>query len=179
MAAEANTMGNWRYLIVGTALVVAVVVFEWAPAPIKFGGFDPAKFTQQMTPLFLVALLIERSLEVFITTWRGPKTAKLQNALDSATKAAIADPTKIGDVNKAKDALTDHKSATQGIAMPSALMLGLLVGALGIRCLGNLLDPNSPLKDPQKGWFTLADVWLTGSLVGGGSDVVHSFITAF
>jgi len=39
-------MGKWRYLIVGAALFGAAVVFNWPPALIKFGGFNPASFIQ-------------------------------------------------------------------------------------------------------------------------------------
>ncbi|HUI43186.1 MAG TPA: hypothetical protein VL523_14580, partial [Terriglobia bacterium] len=132
---------------------------------------------------FLVALLIERTLEVFLTTWRAPQAAKLQRDIDKATEAAAADPAKLPAVHAAQDAMSVYKSVTQQIAMPAALVLGIVVSALGVRCLGNLLDPNAvaALKTAhplQLAWFNGADVLLTGSLVGGGSDVVHSFITA-
>ena len=182
-AAGGTAMRKWKYLIVGVALLAAYAVSKW-PGAIRFGGFNTAILAQQLTPLFLVSLLIERALEVFLTTWRAPEAARLEREVDKATESAAADPTKLSDVHEAQDKLTDYKSATLQIAMPSALVLGLLTSALGIRCLGNLVDSTSmatlrgahPL---QAASFNLADVLLTGALVGGGSDVVHSFITAF
>jgi hypothetical protein len=182
-AAGGTAMSKWKYLIVGVALLAAYAVSKW-PAPIRFGGFNTATLAQQLTPLFLVSLLIERALEVFLTTWRAPKAARLQREVDKATELAAADATKLPAVQKAQDELTDYKSATQQIAMPAALVLGLLTSALGIRCLGNLVDSTAMATlrgthPAQVVCFNLADVLLTGALVGGGSDVVHSFITAF
>lgn len=173
-------MGNrWRYGIVALALAVACVVFRYAPGPIRFGQFSAAQFTQQLTPLFLVALLIERSLEVFLTTLRGPEAANLQRKVDKATQFAAADPTQLPKVQEAQDALATYKSVTQQIAMPVALVLGLLISAIGVRCLGNLVADNIFKDHPlQKEWFTCSDVLLTGALVGGGSDFVHQFITS-
>lgn len=172
-------MNKWRYVIVAVALGTVAAVFTWSPGPIRFGQFSAAQFTQQLTPLFLVALLIERSLEIFLTTWRGPRAAKLQLAVDKATKLAAADPARLPELHNAQDVLTDYKSATQQIALPAALVLGILISALGIRCLGNLVASDA-FRDhsAQQAWFTVADVLLTGALVGGGSDFVHQFITS-
>jgi hypothetical protein len=176
-------MSKSRYLVIVGAIVAAAAVFKFAPMAIKFGGFSSATLAQQLTPLFLVSLLIERSLEVFITTWREPKAVILQRNVDKANQLRPDDPNKVSAVHTAQDVLTIYKSETQQIAMPAALVLGILISALGIRCLGNLVDPaamDSMRKDHelQLTWFNFADVLLTGSLVGGGSDVVHSFITA-
>jgi hypothetical protein len=175
-------MNKSNLLIVMVALLAAVGGYLWAPQPIRFRQFSAAEFVQQLTPLLLVALLIERSLEVFLTTWRGGAAAKLQRGVDRATALAVtapADASKLADVHNAQDVSSGYKADTQQIAMPAALILGILISTLGIRSLGNLVDPNIFASHPtQHAWFTVADVLLTGSLVGGGSDVVHSFMTA-
>ncbi|HEV2177887.1 MAG TPA: hypothetical protein VGW33_11915 [Terriglobia bacterium] len=166
-------------MIVVAALGTGIAVFTWPPGPIRFGQFSAAQFTQQLTPLFLVALLIERSLEVFLTTWRGPGLAVLQRSVDQKEQMMAAGAAILPDLHQAQDALTNYKSATQQIAMPSALVLGVLISALGIRCLGNLVAADAFTGHPtQQAWFTVADVLLTGALVGGGSDFVHQFITS-
>jgi len=178
-------MSRTNILVIIVALFAVVAVFLWRPGPITFRNFSAADFMQQLTPLLLVALLIERSLEVFLTTWRGTEAARLQRAVDKAQSLSDASPgdaAKLTDLHNAQDALSKYKAGTQQIAMPAALVVGILIGALGIRTLGNLVDAatfNINTHPHQHAWFTVADVLLTGSLVGGGSDVVHSFITAF
>ncbi len=73
----------------------------------------------------------------------------------------------------------DYQSATQQIALPAALVLGILISAIGIRALGPLVDPDAISKLPavQAKSFAVMDVLMTGSLVGGGSKFVHKFIT--
>lgn len=173
-------MTRYHVLLAGFLLVSGVAVYFGGPQPIHFKQFSAAEFTQQLSPLMLAALFIERSLEVFITTWRGGGEAELQRSVAKADADAKSDPTKLSDLHSAQDKLSIYKSSTQKVALPAALVIGLLVSALGIRGLGNLLDPNAFVGHPtQHAWFTVADVFLTGSVLGGGSDVVHSIITAF
>jgi hypothetical protein len=171
-------MKQWRYVIVAVALATGVAVYIWPPGPIHFAKFTAADFTQQLAPLMLASIFIERSLEVFITAWRGGKAADLQRDIDKATQLAGGDPARLGLVQAAQDKLSQYKSVTQQIALPAALILGILISALGIRGLGNFVDKSS-FHGQQQNWFTVADVLLTGSLVGGGSDVVHQVINAF
>lgn len=160
------------------ALGTGVAVYIWPPGPIHFAKFTAADFTQQLAPLMLVSIFIERSLEVFITAWRGGKETELQRDVDKQTQLAGGDLAKLDKVQKAQDTLSQYKSQTAQLALPAALVLGILISALGIRGLGNFVDKSS-FHGQQQSWFTVADVLLTGSLVGGGSDVVHQVIHAF
>jgi hypothetical protein len=173
-------MNKSGYLVILSA-IGAVLLLHWLnPAVIQFKNYSVADFTQQLTPLVLVALFIERSLEVFLTVWRGGKEATLQRDVDKATALPGGDTTKAQSLQAAKDALTNYRFATQQIAMPCALVLGILISALGVRGLGNFADLDK-LGDhsTQKFLFNAADVLLTGSLIGGGSDFVHKIITTF
>lgn len=49
--------------------------------PLNTKDIDQAKIFQLLTSLFIVSLFLERSLEVFITTWRGPTSEKLNNKI--------------------------------------------------------------------------------------------------
>lgn len=176
-------MSKYKYIISIVVLGTGLAILAWHPRPIQFEQFKGADFTGQLTPLFLVALVIERSLEVFISTWRGGGELKLQAAVDRCKKAADADANnaaKLAELHTAEDNLANFKSSTQQIAMPSALVLGILVSALGVRCLGNFVVADAFKDHPtQQAWFTVADVMLTGGLLGGGSDFIHQFISAF
>lgn len=173
-------MSKLRYLVIIFAIAAVALIYWLNPAVIQFKKYSAADFTQQLTPLVLIALFIERSLEVFLTVWRGGEAATLQRGVDEAAALPDSDQNKVTRVHATNDALTKYKFATQQIALPLALALGILISALGVRGLGNLADLDK-LADhaTQKYLFNVADVLLTGALVGGGSDFMHKIITTF
>jgi hypothetical protein len=157
-----------------------VLIYRFPPAVIRFKPYSAADFTQQLAPLVLIALFIERSLEIFITVWRGGKADELQHYLEKAIALPDSDAQKATKVQAANEALSNYKFQTQQVALPSALILGILISAVGVRGLGNLADLDKLSDHPtQRYLFNLADVLLTGALVGGGSDFVHKVITTF
>jgi hypothetical protein len=163
-------------------ILLGVLVSWWlSPGVIHFRQFSAADFLQQLTPLLLVALFIERSLEVFLTTWRGGTAQQLERGVEKAQELVSKNQANITDLHAAEDTLTQYRSATQRIALPAALFLGILICALGVRGLGPFLDTQafSQLPSIQRKLFTAVDVLMTGSLVGGGSDFVHKFISIF
>lgn len=172
-------MGKFNYVTLVAVVGIGLGVYVLSPGTIRFRSYSAAEFTQQLTPLFLVALLIERSLEVFLTAWRGGRAAALDRTVKAAKALAAADPARLPDVHEAAEVLGNYQSATQQIAMTAALVLGILISAIGVRALGPLVDPNAMAKLPaaQGKFFGVMDVLMTGSLVGGGSDFVHKFIT--
>ncbi len=173
-------MKNLKYLVVVAAIGAVALIYWLHPAVIHFKPYSVADFTQQLAPLALVALFIERSLEVFITVWRGGRAGELQHDVDNATALPDSDPNKIPRLQAANIAFNTYKFATQQIALPSALVLGILISAVGVRGLGNFADLDKLTDHPtQKYLFNAADVLLTGALLGGGSDFVHKVITTF
>jgi hypothetical protein len=172
-------MSKWTYVIFIAVAGAGIAILLRPVSPIHFKSFSAAEFTQQLTPLFLVSLLIERSLEVFLTTVRAPEAARLQMAVDKASAMAQNDAGRAAALQTAQSNLTDYKSGTQQMAMPIGMVLGILICVLGIRCLGNFVDYATLADHPrQKAWFTAMDVLLTGALVGGGADFVHQFISS-
>ena len=173
-------MNNAKYLVLAVSLAAVAVIYRYPPAVIHFRPYSPADFTQQLTPLVLIALFIERSLEVFITVWRGGGLGDLQHSVDQANALPDSDPQKAAKIQAANQALDEYKFKTQKIAMPSALVMGILISALGVRGLGNFADLDKLVDHPtQRYLFNVADVLLSGALVGGGSDFMHKVITTF
>jgi hypothetical protein len=173
-------MDKLKYLVIVAAIGVVVLIYWLNPAVIQFKKYSAADFTQQLTPLVLIALFIERSLEVFITVWRGGKASELQRDIEKAKALPDNNATKADQVQNADDALTKYRFVTQQIALPSALVLGILIASLGVRGLGNFTDLDKLTDhDTQKYLFNVADVLLTGALMGGGSDFMHKVITTF
>jgi hypothetical protein len=155
-------------ILLGMGIFASVVlVIALNPRQVRFWPFTVGEFVQLITPLFLVALFIERALEVFITSWRAPESKSLE-------LAAAADSTK-------ELQHSGYKSRTQRIAFIAGTTIGVLVSALGIRALGLFVDPVifDTLPSVQQTLFTIADVLLTGAILGGGADALHKLVLVF
>ncbi|MDZ8051319.1 MAG: hypothetical protein RMX68_003600 [Aulosira sp. ZfuVER01] len=77
---------------------LVVTLTAWlSPQPLVLKSFGLDDMFQLLTLPFFISLLLERSLEVFITTWRGPTTEQLevsiqqQNALIAEQRKFIAE----------------------------------------------------------------------------------------
>jgi hypothetical protein len=166
--------------VVSLALIAVFAYTFWAnPSVIQFKKYSAADFTQQLTPLVLVSLFIERGLEIFITVWRGGKAARLQSELEQAKALPDTNGKKADEMRKAGAELRAYKVSTQQIALPSGLVVGVVIASLGVRGLSNFADLDKLSGATQKYLFNLADVLLTGAVMGGGSDFMHKLITTF
>src|SRR5919197_3242211 len=70
-------------LFIGGILFLSAYEF---PNSITFRSFGVNDVTQLLTVLTLVSLFLERSLEVFINTWRGPVEERMNTAIDNAER---------------------------------------------------------------------------------------------
>ena len=155
---------------------------------LAFRDFGTADILQLLTGLFVVSLLLERSLEVFVTTWRGPGTAELdlkvskqRNELAEIKKAAANDAVAAEALAQAEHERTKYKSDTQRVALWTGLTFGLLVSTVGVRSLQALVDGAalSKASHAQIIGFHLVDVLLTGGLIAGGSEGIHKITQVF
>ncbi len=76
-------------LTVAICVVVALVAARITDI-VRFTSFSAGEFVQLMTPLFLVALFIERVVEVFISSWRAPQGEKLKRDAKEVKDALAA-----------------------------------------------------------------------------------------
>lgn len=163
-------------VIIGGIVLAALL----RPGLIRFWPFSAAEFVQLITPLVLVSLFIERTLEVFLTAWRAPGSDKINRQVK---RLAAAPGVKAGneEVEDARDELVAYKSETQRVAFVAALALGVGLSALGVRALELFVDPAAfkALSSTQRGIFTGADVLLTGAVLGGGSEALHKLVSVF
>jgi hypothetical protein len=80
--------------IVGGLAATAV----YAPGLIRFWPFSAAEFVQRMVPLFLISLFIDRALDVFVPTGRGPKVLNKEHPRQKISRRLA----KIGNGARAK-----------------------------------------------------------------------------
>jgi hypothetical protein len=153
----------------------------------KIKQFEQSQFLSLLTSLFIIALLLERSLEVFITTWRGPKAAELDVDIKNIEEEISALPTasqsltqKQNDLKAKKITREEYRMATQRVALWTALIIGLMVSAVGIRALQSLIEPIINGKtEGMNVFFQMIDVFLTGGVVAGGSEGIHKLAKVY
>lgn len=163
------------------AFVLLGVVASLALSFAMFGGpqilsFRPlesvADLTQRLTPLFVIALFIERALEVFVAASRGP---------EEHVKKAMR-KTKLGAITPEEVAhLVAFKAETRRITLSAGIVLGIVVSAIGIRGLALFISPEqiAGLVGWQRPLLTGVDVLVTGAVLGGGADGIHKIVNVF
>lgn len=127
----------------------------------------------------VLALVVERTLEVFISAWRGQVTGQLFSAVESARRRLEAAPQSFGLQQAAAEtdrALSDYRGTTQRIALRAGVVLGLLIAATGIRTLD--LFVAVPTDVASLVLYTFLDLVVTAGMIGGGSDAVHKLMSA-
>jgi hypothetical protein len=157
------------------------VTAAYAPSLIKFWPFSAAEFVQRVIPLFLISAFIERALEVFVTTWRGPEAAIRDHQIKVLRKEVEQGKADKEDLGKLLGEKARCKCKMQRMAFAGSVALGIMISSVGVRALGLFVDPNafSALSPTQRASFNMVDVLLTGAMLGGGSDALHKFITVF
>ena len=170
----ANDIGR---IWVGVAVVATGVVVAVGGGNLKAGFPAADALTGALTQLgvlYVVAVFVERALEVFIKAWRQSGRSVLENEL-----AALDD----GDPERVakRRALDEYRAGTRRRALLTGLSIGIVLSLAGVRTLAVMFE-ESPSGGFQQFLFQFSDVLVTGGLVAGGSAAVHemmSLITRF
>ncbi len=182
-------------LVVFGVLVVlgGVLVAVLRQLPLTFRDNGISQVTQLLLSLILVSLFLERTIEVFITIWRGPQARQLEaNVRAHQVRMAALSKSNEPDreismaqtsqaLDAANQAAVQHKSATRGWALWAGMGLGMAISLAGVRTLSSLVTPDSYalLSVQQKNFFDLVDVVITAGLIAGGSNGLHSILQVF
>jgi hypothetical protein len=153
-------------------LAAAFAIFG-GPRILTFWPIESAgDFAQRIVPLFIVALFIERALEVIVTAWRAQEE-NVRKAMRDTSLGAISP--------EEKATLVKYKCETQRLALLAGITLGVVVSAVGIRALALFIYPDQieALIGWQRPLFTSVDVLVTGALIGGGADGLHKLVKVF
>jgi hypothetical protein len=79
----------------GTPLVVLILLFAiamlgaWRSDIVRFVPISGEDVVDLLTPLILIALFIERALEVFVTGWRSLRKDQLSTMVDVAKSSGV------------------------------------------------------------------------------------------
>lgn len=157
---ERNIGRIWMGML---ALVLAVVILAQGdalpPIEIPEGGAPFRTALVQLGILYIVALFVERSLEVLIKAWRQGEKTRLEGEMRSAEESGGA----------AEKNLQEYKAGTQRRALLVGLTLGILVSLSGVRLLGPIFEFADGGASFQLAVFQFTDITLTAGLIAGGS----------
>ena len=122
----------------------------------------------QLGILYIVALFVERALEVLIKAWRQGGKICLEEEKNSASIEDRVEPEK---------KLKKYQAGTQRRALLSGFTLGILVSLSGVRLLGPIFDSASGGDSAfQMAVFQFTDIIITAGLIAGGSSTIHELM---
>lgn len=170
---------KWILLVVLLAIIVFSILIGLKNINLTDNLFEKAGAV--FVSLFLIALFIERGLDVFLTNLRASESEKIQNRIEILEVNAASQPDLGSELENERNLLHDYKSKTRFYAMRTSLIIGILVSAIGFRSLQNLIDPTcfDKLESFQKYIIYFFDIFLTGAVLAGGSDSIHKMMNAF
>ncbi|MEL6230832.1 MAG: hypothetical protein AAFR24_13060 [Cyanobacteria bacterium J06627_3] len=145
---------------------------------------------QQLTILVIVALFLERALEVYKLSYFSPEKERLAAKVDqfqmellSLSPQTNANSEKIQAVQlrlySAEESLRNYINHMRQNLLKVAIGFGLLIGLVGLRSLESAFDfpvPKSVLEMFRFYLFRVLDLILTAGLIAGGSEGIHNVI---
>jgi hypothetical protein len=157
----------WMALLVVALGVVVVVGGDALASAVVAAGERPFLIAlMQLGILYIVALFVERSLEVLLKAWRQSGKSRLEEQVRTAEEDGRA---------AAETELREYRAGTQRRALLAGLTLGLLVSLSGVRFLGPIFDL-AAASVFQQAVFRFTDIILTAGLIAGGSAAVHELM---
>ena len=156
--------------------ILAVAIVAWMQGE-NLGALETTRSENpflialtQLGILYIVALFVERALEVLVKTWRQGGRVRLEQerSLVNDSASALAE--------KEKD-LAAYKAGTQRRALLVGLTLGLLVSLSGVRLLGPIFELDAAGSSTfQAAAFNFTDIVITAGLIAGGSSTIHELM---
>lgn len=130
---------------------------------------SPGDLVQRLTPLFVIALFVERAIEVFVSPWRQNEEALIKAAQGSELGCLL------------RQDLEAYKAGTKRIAFAAGVAMGIVVSAVGVRAFGLFVHPDqiAALTGLHARLFTTVDVVITGLAIGGGAEGIHKVVKVF
>jgi hypothetical protein len=166
-------------------LLVLAVAAVWASSyyeQYSFNDVSVQSIATLLMPIFVISVFLERTQEVFVSAWRELKRHQLDHELEVAQQE-LARARQAGGSDVIKDAeellaqkkwcVNRYKAQTRKHAFLLSLCGGVIISAVGVRILYPLMSWDIEFTGQQKFFFNLVDIFLTGGLIGGGSDGVH------
>jgi hypothetical protein len=161
---------------IGLAIVVIARALPTYPALTQFRGESLRALPDVLAPLVVLALFIERAVEVVLAGWRAGETIRLSRDLEQAFDKGNAQ-----QQWDARNRLDAYTSSSKRWAFLVAFVMSLLVALMGVRAIEMLVQQDAVASIPtsQQSLFVWVDVWVTALLLTGGAEGIHKVVNAF
>ncbi|MDV3352079.1 hypothetical protein QGP82_25615 [Leptothoe sp. LEGE 181152] len=147
---------------------------------------------QQLTLLIVIALFLERALEVYKLSYLSPEKERLAVQVEqmqlelqglfaqaeASSKSVVIEATQLRLFN-AEEKLRVYRTYMRQNLLRVAIIFGALISLVGVRSLENAFNfpvPESVLEIFRFYLFRVLDVILTAGLIAGGSEGIHNVI---
>jgi hypothetical protein len=171
-----SSIGSGPVIFVGLLVVVALAItFAASPTFLPFKTTSVAHIGSIMATAILLALFVERTIEVVLLTTRAKDKQKL--AIEAKSAQNLSGET----AAKANETLASFTSDSLRIALMLGFLLGVLISAAGVRLIESFLEPYAvaEMTGTQYKFLALVDILVTGALIGGGANGLHRILDMF
>ena len=163
-----NVPRIWMALC-GTALAVVVIVYRDSLTPAVPTGEELfLTALGQLGILYIIALFVERSLEVLIKAWRQGGKSRIEEKVRTAAESQRS---------AVESELQEYRAGTQKRALLLGLTFGIMISLSGVRLLASIFELGAHAASVQQAVFHFTDIVLTAGLIGGGSATIHMLMT--
>lgn len=121
------------------------------------------------THLLIVAVIVERFIEVYTAIWRKEDRVKLDSKLREAN---ITVPKDDADIVSIQAEIEEYRAVTGIYTMYGAFAIGLVIALAGVNTLGVLFDVSN-LSSNQLHLFKAVDILITSGIIAGGSKGIN------
>ncbi len=168
-------------MIVILAIIGALVIVVSGNTPgiVTFKPITRDSVLGVLTWLFIVALFIERAVEVIVSTLRDAKADLLQQDVNTAkdkinaqAKVTPGSLPYLDPLHAAQTSLLQYRAETKELAMCISFIISIFVSLAGVRAFGSIVE-----TVPPSNWmFPAADIIVTGAVLAGGTDAIHQMM---
>jgi hypothetical protein len=157
----------WIVFFVLVGIVLKVMSNRLGVEALEFNEEPFTNVGRVLAPLLLIALFIERAVEVVIKPLRGDRSDRLRTQIRSSSNKKTTDDLRLE--------LNTYRSRTRKYAFGVAVTFGIGASLVGVRALHNLILAGEQITYA----FEFFDVVITGLILAGGAEGIHKIVTAF
>ena len=130
---------------------------------------SPQDYLGVLMHLSILALIVERFVEIFASVIRNPSRVQLEGKLRMSRDKE--------ESTVAHEALQAYKAQTGVFTLTISFVTGIIIAVAGVLVLEPLFDSSS-LRGSQKEFFEAVDIVITAGLIAGGSKGVNTLTAA-
>lgn len=191
---DQKRFGGFEVFAMVVIFVILMLAWSQNIPGLEMKGKDNLDLSGLFQTLLLLSMILERSIEIFLSAMRSRGADDLDNRIDcleglsklrpeeQAVLLPLCVKEKDVDVNKAQEYLMqikteriNYRTVSRHKAIWGGLILGMLLSSFGgVRILEELYTTST-----HNVYFTVLDIIITGSVLSGGSDFFNKLMKVY